>query len=157
MLPDDYDIPHPYTPAPRSRMTALLDGYRLAVKTCSAATAALDDLALATGTPSRVLAAAHTVPTLIPTRQPAQPGQIPANQTHGHQASDQLQDALMRPGRMEDTVRDLQLTEPALLRAAAIDEAARDLLAEATAKSGRQTPSHKPTRPIRAGSPGSRP
>ena len=47
LLPEDDDIPYRYTPAPRSRVTALLDGYRLAVKTCTAATTALDDLALA--------------------------------------------------------------------------------------------------------------
>ena len=64
----------------------------------------------------------------------------------------------VQPGGIEDVVRDLQLTEPVfLLRAAAIDEAARDPLAKATAKVGRQTPTQKPTRPIRKGSPGSRP
>jgi hypothetical protein len=40
--------------------------------------------------------------------------------------------------RIEDMVRDLQLTEAALR--GAIDEAARDLLAEATAKAGREAP-----------------
>jgi len=52
--------------------------------------------------------------------------------------------------RIEDMVRDLQLTEPALLlRAAAIDEAARDLLAEATAKARHQTASRGPVGPSR--------
>ena len=75
LLPDDYDIPHSYSPAPRSRVTALLDGYRLAVKTCTAATTALDDLALAAGAPSRVLAAAHTAPA-VTNRQGPVPGQV---------------------------------------------------------------------------------
>ena len=49
---------------------------------------------------------------------------------------------------MEEAVRELQLTDPALLvRAAAIDEAARDLLAEATAKARHQTTGHIPNRP----------
>ena len=157
LLPEDYDIPRSYTPAPRSRVTALLDGYRLAVKTCTAATTALDDLALAAGAPSRVLAAAHTAPAVTNRQAPA-PGQVQADRTRDLVSSGQLPAMPVQPGRIEDVVRDLQLTEPALLlRAAAIDEAARDLLAEATAKAGRQTPSHKPTRPIRAGSPGSRP
>ena len=157
LLPDDYDIPRPYTPAPRSRVTALLDGYRLAVKTCTAAATALDDLALAAGAPSRVLAAAHTAPAVTNCQVPA-PGQVQADRTRDLVSSGQLPATPVQPGRIEDVVRDLQLTEPALLlRAAAIDEAARDLLAEATAKAGRQTPSHKPTRPIRAGSSGSRP
>jgi hypothetical protein len=73
-------------------------------------------------------------------------------------SSVQLPATPVQPGRIEDVVRDLQLTEPALLiRAAAIDETTRDLLAEATAKAGRLTPSRKPTRPIRARSSGSRP
>ena len=46
---------------------------------------------------------------------------------------------LIQPGHLEDAVRDLQLTEPALLvRASAIDEAGRELLAEAIAKAHRQ-------------------
>ena len=62
LLPEGYDIPYPYGPAPRSRVTALLDGYRLAVKTCTDATAALDALALAARAPSHVLTATHTSP-----------------------------------------------------------------------------------------------
>ena len=157
LLPEDYDIPRPYTPAPRSRVTALLDGYRLAVKTCTAATTALDGLALAAGATSRVLAAAHTAPAVTGYQGPA-PGQVRADGTRDLLSSGQLPATPVQFGRIEDVVRDLQLTEPALLlRAAAIDEATRDLLAEATAKVGRQTPSHKPTRPLRAGSSGSRP
>ena len=76
LLPEDYDIPYRYTPAPRSRMTALLDGYRLAVKTCTAATTALDDLALAARAPSRVLAAPH--------HSPRPPGRVGRHQP-GHQ------------------------------------------------------------------------
>ena len=157
LLPDDYDIPRPYTPAPRSRVTALLDGYRLAVKTCTAATAALDDLALAAGAASRVLAAAHTAPAVSNWQRPAL-GHAQADRTRDLVSSGQLPAKHVQPGRIEDVVRELQLTEPALLlRAAAIDEAAQDLLAEATAKAARQPPSHKPARSTRGGSLGSRP
>lgn len=155
LLPDDYDIPHPHTPAPRSRVTALLDGYRLAVKTCTAATTARDGLALAARATSRVLAAAHTTPAVTNRHVPS-PGQVQADRTRDFPSPGQLPALPVQPGGIEDVVRDLQLTDPALLlRAAAIDEATRDLLAEATAKAGRQTPTQKPTRPIRAGSPGS--
>ena len=82
LLPEDYDIPYAYTPAPRSRVTGLLDGYRLAVKTCTAATTALDDLALAAGATSRVLAAAHTAPAVTNGRVPP-PGQVQADQNAG--------------------------------------------------------------------------
>jgi hypothetical protein len=156
LLPDDYDIPHPYTPAPRSRVTTLLDGYRLAVKTCTAATTALDGLALAAGAPSRVLAAAHTAPA-VTNRQVPSLGQVQADRTRDLVSSGQLPATPVQPGRIEDVVRDLQLTEPALLlRAAAIDEAARGLLAEATAKVHHRSSSHEPTGPIRSRSSGRR-
>jgi hypothetical protein len=136
-------------------VTALLDGYRLAVKTCTAATTARDGLALAARATSRVLAAAHTTPAVTNRHVPS-PGQVQADRTRDFPSPGQLPALPVQPGGIEDVVRDLQLTDPALLlRAAAIDEATRDLLAEATAKAGRQTPTQKPTRPIRAGSPGS--
>jgi hypothetical protein len=144
LLPEDYDIPYRYSPAPRSRMTALRDGYRLAVKTCTAATRALDDLSLATGAASRVLAAAHTDPA-------AANGQVQATRTREPVSSGQLAGTPLQSGRIENMVSELQLTEPdLLLRAAAIDQATRDLLAEATAKAHHQSPSRGPTGPIRA-------
>ena len=150
LLPEDYDIPHPYTPAPRSRVTALLNGYRLAVKTCTAATTALDDLALAAGATSRVLAAAHATPAGGKCQAPS-PGHVQADRTRDPISGGQLLAAPAQPGRVEGVVRDLQLTEPdLLLRAAAIDEATRDLLAEANAKAYHQSPGHGQEGPIRA-------
>ena len=151
LLPAGCDIPRPYAPAPSSRVTALLDGYRLAVRTCTAATAALDDLAVAARSPSRVLAAAHNLPPVAQPGQAALPAQLPAeaDQQLEYVSRGQLPAAPAQPGRMEEAVRDLQLSEPALLlRAAAIDEAARDLLAEATAKAHHQTVSHEPDYPM---------
>jgi hypothetical protein len=131
-------------------VTDLLDGYRLAVKTCTAATKALDDLALATGAPSRVLAAAHTTPAVANGRV-SPPGQVQAARTRELVPSEQRAATPAQPGSIEDMVRDLHLTEPALLiRAAAIDEAAQELLAEATTKAHHQSPSHEPESPIRA-------
>ena len=154
LLPEDYDIPYRYSPAPRYRMTALRDGYRLAVKTCTAATRALDDLSLAAGAESGVLAAAHNAP--APTN-----GQVPApshpprpTRTSEPASSERLAGTPLPSGRIEDMVRDLRLTEPdLLLRAAAIDEAAGDLLTEATTKAHHQGQSRGPTGPIRARSP----
>jgi len=157
LLPEDYDIPHHYTPAPRSRMTALLDGYRLAVKTCTAATTALDDLAFAAGATSRVLAAVHTAPAGTKCQAPA-PGQVQADRTRDLVSTRHQPVTPAQPGRIEEMVHDFQLTEPALLlRAAAIDEATRDLLAEATAKAHHQSPGHGPAGPIRARSSRRRP
>ena len=150
LLHDDYDIPHPYTPAPRSRVIPLLDSYRLVAKTCTAAAASLDGLALAAGATSRILAAAHTAPGVINCREPSRTP-VQADRTPDLILSGQPAATPVRPGRMQNMLRDLQLTEPALLlRAAAIDEAARDLLAEATAKAHHRSQSHESTSLIRA-------
>ena len=146
LLPENYDIPYPYGPAPRSRVTALLDGYRLAVKTCTDATAALDALALTARAPSHVLAAAHTAPAASQPSHAAPSAQADRQQEKRTQEHPPLIPR-GKSGRMEEAVRNLRLTDPALLiRAAAIDEAARDLLAEATAKARHQTTSHVPNR-----------
>jgi hypothetical protein len=71
-LPDDYDLPYRQVPAPRTRAQPLLEAYDLAVSTCAAATAALDDLAVAARAPTRALAAARR---LIPSSQ--QPHGLP--------------------------------------------------------------------------------
>ena len=63
----------------------------------------------------------------------------------------------MQSGHVEGAVRELGLTEPALLlRAAAVDEAARELLAEATAKAQHQATSHQPTHAVPTRSSGRR-
>jgi hypothetical protein len=140
LLPADNDIPYPHVPAPRSRITALLDSYRLAVKACTAATQAFDDLALAAGAPSRVLAAAHTAPTSSPPLPAPCPGELPLERSGEFPPAGPLPAGNPKPGHLEDTVRDLQLTEPALLvRASVLDEATRDLLTEAIAKARHQS------------------
>jgi hypothetical protein len=151
LLPEDYDVPHPYSPAPRSRVTALLDGYLLAVKTCTAATAALDALAVAARAPSRILTTAHALPEITGLRRP------PASHTPPQARSERLPPMNMQSGHVEGAVRELELTEPALLlRAAAVDEAARELLAEASAKAQHQATSHQATHAVPTRSSGRR-
>jgi hypothetical protein len=107
------------------------------------------DLALAAGAPSRVLGASHTIPAPNQPLQAAQPGRLPSYELAEQAASDQLQASLAQPGRIEDAVRNLQVSEPALLlRATAIDEAARGLLAEGIAKAHRRTASLGPPGPV---------
>ena len=126
-----------YPSAALPRVTALRDVYRLVVKTCTAATTALDDLALAAGATSRVLATAHAPPSVTRLRQPP-PGQALPDRTQEHPSPERTK--VVQSGHIEETVRDLQLTEPdLLLRAAAIDEAARDLFAEVAAKAHHRT------------------
>jgi hypothetical protein len=126
LLPDSYDIPHPYAPAPPARTQALLAAYDTALDATTRSVTALDDLAAAINAPSRALAATHRAAEITrpqdarALRQQASPGQHPAS---------------LVPGRTEAALRKLRIRDPALLlRAAVIDQAAHDLLAEATTK-----------------------
>ena len=134
LLPANNDIPHPYVSAPRSRITGLLDKYHLAVKTSAAATAAFDSLSLAIQAPSQVLAVTRSaIRGGTPNRHQPEP-----LQPSGSIGQPELYGSVEDPvpvGHLEDAARSLHLTEPAfLLRAAAIDSAGRDLLAEAKSK-----------------------
>ena len=126
LLSDKYDIPRPYTPAPRPHTEALLAAYHTAAKAASRVTAFLDDLAVAADAPSSVLAAARQASTATrpsPGRQDNQ------------QAPAQPPIVTPVPGWTEHTLHNLQIRDPALLlRAAVIDEAAHELVTEAVAK-----------------------
>jgi hypothetical protein len=56
-LPGDFDIPHPYTQAPREHIDQLLSEYRVAGHASNRATITVAEVAEATGASSRVLAA----------------------------------------------------------------------------------------------------
>lgn len=125
LLSDKYDIPHPYTCAPRAHTEALLAAYHTAIEATTTITAALDDLTRAAGAPSSVLAATRQASAAgcQPQRHRPLPRQIP-----------QPQVITPPPGRTEQALHKLQIRDPALLlRAAVIDQAARELIAEATA------------------------
>ena len=126
LLPDTYDIPQPYTPAPRAQTDALLAAYHTAIQATTHATAALDDLATAVNAPSSLLAAARRATTAAQQDQRRPHDQRPAPRPHP---------VTPVPARTEQALRKLHIRDPALLlRAAVIDQAARDLVTEATAK-----------------------
>jgi hypothetical protein len=126
LLPDKYDIPHPYTAAPSPHADALLAAYDTAVEASTHVMAALDSLATAVDAPSSVLAAARQAPATARQQLPAHHDQRPAPQPPV---------VTPVPGRTERALRKLQIRDPALLlRAAVIDQAARDLVAEAAAR-----------------------
>ena len=126
LLSDKYDIPHPYTPAPRPHTEALLTAYHTAAKAASRATAFLDDLAADADAPSSLLAIARQASTA--TRR--SPGRQDNQRAHA-----QPPIVTPVPGWIEHTLHNLQIRDPALLlRAAVIDEAAHELVAEAVAK-----------------------
>jgi hypothetical protein len=58
-LPGEYDVPRPFAPAPVTRCRALHEAYGVALDATIMASRALDELSLAAGTPSKVLALAR--------------------------------------------------------------------------------------------------
>jgi hypothetical protein len=126
LLSEKYDIPHPYTPAPQAHTAPLLAAYDTTAKAATRVTAALDDLAAAVDAPSSLLAAARQASLVLQPKLPARHEQGP---------SPQLPAVTPMPGQIEQALRQLQIRDSALLlRAAVIDQAARDLVSEATVK-----------------------
>ena len=125
LLPENYDIPHPYAPAPRAYVDALLRAYDSAIDATAHTTTALDDIATAVDAPSSVLAAARQASAAARHEQHRQQDQQSASQPHV---------LAPVPGRTEQALRKLRIRDPALLlRAAVIDQAAHDLVAQARA------------------------
>lgn len=151
-----YDIPCRYAPAPPPHTAELLRCYDTAATASRRAAITLDGLAVTIDSPSSTLAVARvssgsavTVPG--PTDDDGRQAQAqPAAPTDvlGPQA---------QAGQIEDILRSLHITEPGmLLRAAAIDDAARDVLARASVSSRKrdtinlQPPQRKPGTPDQA-------
>jgi hypothetical protein len=138
LLPDKYDIPQPYTPAPAPATDAVLDAYSIAIQAATHVTATLDDLATMTHAPSHLLAEARQVTSLV----------LPGRR---HQTSSSVlsrNGIVPAPGRTEQTLHRLQLTDPALLlRAAVIDQATTDLNKQATATRSRARAASAALRP----------
>ena len=130
LLPENYDIPCRYAPVPSERTNELIGAYDTAAHVTRSAARALDDLAVTIDSPSAALAAART----STARPPAEDGG----------AQEQTQPAPPRvagrqAGEIEQILRGLQITEPIMLiRAAAIDDAARDVLAHASLSSSKR-------------------
>jgi hypothetical protein len=152
LLPEHYDIPFPYALAPSALAAELLGCYDTAATAALRAAVALDKLAVATGSPSSTLVVAR-----LSSGSPVTARQ-PAGEDGRHTQAEPAPPGVLPPraGQVEDILRSLDITEPGmLLRAAAIDEAARDVLANATASSRNrdsinQPPQRKPRTPDRA-------
>lgn len=139
LLPDTYDIPQPYTPAPRAYVKALLIAYDTAIEATACITTRLDHLATAINTPSSILAAVRHAATAARCLQ-TNPRSL---------RDDHLVPAA--PGRTEKALRKLGIRDPALLRRSAlIDQAAQDLINEAATKAhNRQNLTGRGSRPAR--------
>ena len=129
LLPERADVPRPYTLADDPHVDALLATYDTVIEAATRAAVILDDLAVTTGAPSSSLAAIRT----------AGRGGIPVLPGRHTHAPAPAADTGHHPGQVERTLRNLSITEPALLeRAAAIDDDARHLITEARAKAQRR-------------------
>jgi hypothetical protein len=153
LLPEHYDIPCAYAPAPSALAAELLGSYDTAATATRRAAVALDKLAITTGSASSTLAIARlSADSAVTACQPA------GDDRRQTQAQTAPLPGILQPraGQVEDILRSLDITEPGmLLRAAAIDEAARDVLANATVSSRNrdsinQPPQRKPRTPDRA-------
>jgi hypothetical protein len=127
-LPDDYDVPRAFATAPVDRCQALREAYHAAIRASQQAAQALDSLAIAAGTPSKTLALARAA---TPT-QSRRRGHRTRHEDGNPRDTRCADAAVGRPGPVEQAVRDLRVSDPVvLLRAAAIDKAARNLITEA--------------------------
>jgi hypothetical protein len=103
LLPDKYDIPHPYALAPRQHADALLAAYDTPVEAAARVTAALDDLAVALDAQSGILAAARQAPALAWQEAHCQLEQQPAPQPRI---------VTPVPGRTEQALLQLETPDP---------------------------------------------
>jgi hypothetical protein len=119
-LPDRFDIPHPFAPAPRDRVDALLNAYDNARTASAQATAAVATVAAEVGAPSHILTLARAAIRCD--------SEIMAN---GQQKPPEPEprDARGLPGPVERILHDLGVTNSAMLvRASAIDQAGEQLI-----------------------------
>ena len=134
-LPEDYDVPRPFATAPVSRCQVLHEAYRVALDASVQAARALDELSITAGAPSKMLALARAAASAQSRRPGSQPrpddgipgGPQPADIPFTHSRA-----STGRPGPVEQAIRERHISDPVmLLRAAAIDNAARQLIAQA--------------------------
>lgn len=121
-LPDRFDIPHPFAPAPRDRVNGLLGAYDEAGSASAQVTAHVAAIAADARAPSHILTVARAAIRgdsgflANSEREPAQPEPEP------HEAQD-------LPGPVERILHDLGVTSPVMLtRASAIDQLGEQLI-----------------------------
>ena len=134
-LPEDYDVPRPFATAPDSRCQVLHVAYRAALDASVQAARALDELSIVAGAPSKALALARAAAPAQSSRRGSQPRPddgIPGEPPLSGTPFTHSRTATGRPGPVEDAIRARRVSDPViLLRAAAIDNAARQLIIQA--------------------------
>ncbi len=169
ILWDDHAPARNYAFAPADRVALLRDVYQVVAGTSRAAAEAIDDLALAAGAPTRILAFARQAlpaqrngpdtPDLaalksrlayftrprhirIPDAAPAHPISDTPDPDHPLQhVAEQEPPAKLTRGPVEETIRAASVTDPGLLiQAAALDRAAKELVNRAVRLAAQDTP-----------------
>lgn len=149
-LPEEYDVPRPFATAPVSRCQMLQEAYRVALDASIQAARALDELSIAAAAPSKALALARTAASAQSSRRGSQPrpdDSIPGDPPLSGTPFTHSRAATGRPGPVEEAIRARRMSDPViLLRAAAIDNAARQLIIQAenttSASSSPDTPTN---------------
>lgn len=140
-LPEEYDIPYPFGPAPPAQAAAILDAYRSAADVNARTAEVMEELVITIDAPSALLALARTL-------GPAHQVTAPAGRAfsgHSRLAATPAQQGLpaeaQEPGPVEGKLIRLGVTDPfILLQAAAVDHAGRDLIAGATQAPAEHSP-----------------
>jgi hypothetical protein len=133
LLPDQYDVARRYSPAPSAQADELLGAYGTAIDASLRAVTALDELAVTIDAPDSALQAARSAASRrTSASQPIESDATPAQP----QVRQPPYVPSPQPGPIERILGGLQISEPAmLLRAAALDDAARELLEHAAVTS----------------------
>jgi hypothetical protein len=131
-LPADYNVPRPFAPAPTARYRALQGAYHVALDASIHAAHVLDGLAIAIGAPSRVLGLARAAVSMQSHRRGSQSQIDPDDLRSSDLSFMHSRFSTGVAGPVEQAIRDLKVDDPViLLRAAAIDDAARQLIIQA--------------------------
>jgi hypothetical protein len=146
-LPDYYDIPRPYGPAPPDQVTVVLAAYKYAHEASSQADARVAEVADATRSPSAVLTLARDVRSRSAASQGAR-GTGRRDRMHAETAS---YESPVVPGPVERSLQLLGVTNPDRVRhAILIDRAGEQLIIDAsTERQCRPTPSADPGRSVK--------
>jgi hypothetical protein len=154
-LPDSFDVPYRFAPAPATRSAPLLSSYDLALQASTAATDVIAELAADVKAPSQMLTAyrAATAAGLGASAEGSPSGQLmtAAPDTDGEHRTGAVPGRRplqpMPPGPVERILLDLDITSPDdLKKAAALDTAADQLILRAAATVPTARPRRDPGR-----------
>jgi hypothetical protein len=151
-LPDEYDVPYRFSPAPPSSADPLLSSYQQALQASQEATAATSTLAAEVRADSRVLTTARAAACRSPSAwagRPLHPASAELGRDrHGAAITAAQHPQLLPPGPVERILIELDVRSTSdLEQAAAIDRAADKLILRATTRPKPSEPNRDRGRP----------